>query len=217
MKYSFPVALALALLAPAALAQTKPKAASAVTAPAAPKVNALMTRDELRTCFKTQKSNEAEATSLKASQDEYARDYETLRTDKAEIDKANADNRERLAAVNAERDAISARTDELRAVAESAKTDEQRAAYEVERLKLVERNTAYEKTSADFYASQAPLRGKTEAFNAKVGPLNERSKAVNAGVEPLQQKVAQWRERCGNRRYDEADEIAVRKEMAAGK
>ncbi len=181
------------------------------------KTDKIMTRDELRTCMKTKQSHDVEAAAIKRDQDSFARDYDGLKTEQAAVVAANEESRARSAALTAERNAIVTRTDELRARAETAKTDAEKADYETERTKLIERNRLHEIESAKFNEAQNALRARVDALNARIATINERSKTVNDRVEPLQKRVADWRDQCGNRRFKEDDEILIKKELAAAK
>jgi hypothetical protein len=102
-------------------------------------------------------------------------------------------------------------------MAEAAKTDEQKAAYEVERVKLTERGNLHTASNAQYNVDQQDFNKKNDALNARIPALNERGKAVNDGVESLQTKVSAWQSNCSKRRFREDDEILLKKEMATKK
>jgi chromosome segregation ATPase len=232
------LALALAaigLISANAIAQTKPadKAkpqvrklapSPASTSPATPSTSAkvrpgekLMTRDELRACFKDRAANDASAKALIADQDAFKKDYDAVRAEGAQLRADNEAARAQAAAIQTERQAVNERTSVLAARAATLKTDEEKAAYEKDRQALLADGRAVDAKVEAFNAGQAPLRERSTAFDAKVAPINERQKAINARVEAQTATVNEWTTRCNDRAYDELDEIAVKKEMAAGK
>jgi chromosome segregation ATPase len=209
---------------PAQKPQTKPRADAkkVATAPStkaqpAAKTDRIMTIDELRTCMTMQKANEVEAAAVKQEQADFTRDQDTIRAEQAEIKKVNDDIVARSNALRADRESMANRVTELRAMAEAAKTDAEKADYEREREKLAERSRAHDRATAEFNSTQQSQAARIDALNARIGPLNERGKTVNDRVEPLQEKLASWRVQCSNRRYREDDEIAIKKELAARK
>jgi hypothetical protein len=226
-------AVAFSLSSLSAIAQTtqptqkpaaKPRVDAKKAAPAssektqpASKGDKIMTFDELRACMTTQKVNEAEAASVKQEQADFTRDQEAIRAEQAEVKKINEEIVVRSNALRADRESMANRVVELRAMAEAAKTDVEKADYEKERDKLAERSRAHDRATTDFNSTQQAQAARIDALNARIAPLNERGKIVNDRVEPLQEKVASWREQCGSRRYREEDEIAIKKEFAARK
>ena len=177
----------------------------------------IMTRDQLRACMKLEQSNQKMAAEILQEQDAFKRDQDAVKIEQAEAGKVNDEIRTRAAALAAERDAMSARVAELSAKGPAAKTDAEKADYETERVKLVERNRRYEQNIELFNASQQAQRDRIAALNARIDAINQRNKTVNDRVDPHQKQLTVWREQCGNRRFREEDEIVIRKELAAGK
>lgn len=175
-----------------------------------------MTIAELRACMKLEKSNNQNAAEILQAQEAFKRDQEAIKVEQAEVSKANDDIRSRSAAITAERDALSPLISALSAKLQVAKTDAQKADAEVERLKLVERNRLLDQNIDSFNASQQTQRDRITALNARIDPINQRNRTINERVEPHQKQIATWRDQCGNRRFREEDEIAIKKEMAAG-
>jgi hypothetical protein len=209
---------------PAQKPQSKPKTEAKKAAPAqneksqpTAKGDKIMSIDELRACMTMQKANEEEAGALKREQVDFAREQDEVRAAQADVKKVNDELATRAAALRSEQTAMVNRVNELRTVGEAAKTDAEKADYEKERDKLAERNRAHEQAVAGFNAAQQAQVTRIETLNARIGPLNERGKTINDRVEPLQDKVIAWREQCGNRRYREDDETAIKKELAAKK
>ena len=177
----------------------------------------IMTISELRVCMKMKQSNDAAALEIQQDQTNYTRDKDALKAEQLEVNKGNDDIRARGAALRAESDAISARVSEMSNLRQAAKTDEEKAAYEAERVKLLARNSAYEKNVAEFGVAQKAQIERVNAVNARIDAVNARSHGINDRVEPQQKKAAAWREQCGNRRFREEDEAVIKKELAAGK
>ena len=176
----------------------------------------IMTIAELRACMKLEKSNNQNAAEILQAQEAFKRDQEAIKVEQAEVSKANDDIRSRSAAITAERDALSPLISALSAKLQVAKTDAQKADAEVERLKLVERNRVLDQNIDSFNASQQTQRDRITVLNARIDPINQRNRTINERVEPHQKQIATWRDQCGNRRFREEDEIAIKKEMAAG-
>ena len=166
--------------------------------------------------MKLEKSNNQNAAEILQAQEAFKRDQEAIKVEQAEVSKANDDIRSRSAAITAERDALSPLISALSAKLQVAKTDAQKADAEVERLKLVERNRLLDQNIDSFNASQQTQRDRITALNARIDPINQRNRTINERVEPHQKQIATWRDQCGNRRFREEDEIAIKKEMAAG-
>lgn len=171
----------------------------------------LMTRDELRSCLDRQDANAVEAKAIEANDKELA---------------------EERAKVLLERDAIKAKQTEIEA-AEKALVDENKAVGKrFEELKeLLPKMSKKEQAEA-----KAEYEKRAAAVNDQIDPHNQRKKVFLAEVKTFEGRVdsfnkrkddlanrldklgdAQdaWRNECGNKAYDEADEIAIKKERAA--
>jgi uncharacterized protein (DUF3084 family) len=183
----------------------------------ASKNDPIMSKDELRACMKAKQSNEDEAASIKTDQETFKRDYDAFKTEQTEINKQGDDLRGRATAISVERDVIATRASELQTRVPNLKTDEEKAKYEADRAQLLERSQMLDRTTAKFNEDQQSYAKRVEVFNGRIGPINERNKTVNSRVEPLEASVDSWRKKCGNRRYREDDEIAIKKELTAKK
>lgn len=177
----------------------------------------IMTIAELRTCMKLEQSNKKAAEEILQEQDAFKRDQASVKTDQAEVTKANDEIRANAATITAERDALSALIAGMSAKSAAAKTDEEKAVVEAERLSLIERNRKYEESLDRFNAAQKAQRERVTALNVRIGAINERNGSVNDRVEPHQKQVALWRDQCSNRRFREEEEVVIKKELAAGK
>ena len=177
----------------------------------------IMTMTELRTCMKLEQSNKKAAEDIRQEQDAFKRDQAAVKADQAEVTKANDGIRANAATITAERDALSGLISGMSAKSAAAKTDEEKAAVEAERVALIERNRKYEESLDGFNATQKAQRERVTALNARIAAINERNGSVNDRVEPHQQQVALWRDQCSNRRFREEEEVVIKKELAAGK
>jgi hypothetical protein len=191
--------------------------ATSVAAQTTARSDKIMTINELRVCMKMKQANDATAAEILQAQQSFTRDKETLKTDQADLKKATDEIRARGAVLRTERDSMSDRVTELNALGTAAKTDEQKAEYETERKKLVERNRVYEQNATAFTADQKLVIERVDALNARVDAFNKRNDTINDQVGPQQDRVIEWRTQCGNRRFREEDEAVIKKELAAGK
>ncbi len=176
-----------------------------------------MTIDELRTCLKLNAANEAAAAAILQTQQAFKADETAVKAEQVEVNKAGDALRAKSAAIVAERDVLNAAVPGMNARAVNVKTDEEKAAYEADRAKLVERSQALQRATDAYNAEQQPLRDRVDALNVRIAAINQRANTVNDLVGPHQDQVAAWREQCGNRRFREEDEVVVKKELAAGK
>jgi hypothetical protein len=199
--------------------KTAPKATKAAPAAAQPvaKADKIMTIDELRTCLKLNAANEEAAKAILLQQQAFKSDEAAVKAEQAEVNAANAMLRTRSAAIVSERDALNALVPGMNERAASAKTDDEKASYEADRLKLIERSRQLQQETEAFNASQQPLRDRVDALNVRVAAINQRALTVNELVDPHQKQVDAWREQCGNRRFREEDEVVVKKELVAKK
>ena len=177
----------------------------------------IMTIVELRTCMKLEQSNKKAAEEILQHQRAFTRDQDAVKAEQAEVAGANDEVRANSATLNAERDALSALVAAQSTKSLAAKTDEQKAIIEAERVTLVERNRVYEQNSERFNAAQLRQSERISALNERIGVINQRNQTVNDRVEPHQKQVTLWREQCSNRRFREEEEMVIKKEMAAGK
>ena len=184
-------------------------------APARP--DKIMTIDELRACLALKSGNEKAGADILREQQTFTRDQDAVKAEQPDVDKGTLDIRARSAALAAEREAISALVSALSAKAPTLKTDAEKADYETERAKLVLRSRLYSEDSARFNTAQQTHSDRVNALNERINAINARSVSINDGIEPHQQKIATWRNQCSNRRFREEDEIAIKKELAAGK
>lgn len=211
--------LALAFVAlPMAYAQTPKKNLSEKTlGGAAAKPDAkLLTRDELRNCLKTQAT-------LKAERSEIEKERAALDQEKAALqnaaDAAKGERNAVVASYNArvaERErrvtAFSARNNAygemVRNGAEKAVVERERAALVAERAELAKADEALK--------AEAPVLQTTTAqmmapHNEKLEAWTKRNALHADRAATWEATSTSWTRDCANRRYNEDDEIAIRK------
>ncbi len=196
---------------PAAKPANKPQlvAAPGAVISAKPKVK-LMTRDELRACLERQDGNASEGKAIEAE------------------DKVMADER---AKVLLERDAIKAKQGEIEEAEKALVAANQAVAQRFEELKTLlpkmskkeqaEAKADYEKRASEVNSKIDPHNQRKRVFLAEVKAFEERVDSFNKRKDQLSDRADKlgdaqeaWRNECGNRPYDEADEIAIRKEQS---
>ncbi|MCX2863215.1 hypothetical protein OOZ63_15390 [Paucibacter sp. PLA-PC-4] len=169
----------------------------------------LMTRDELRACLTTFDKNETDAKEIKAAQAANAQE-------RAEMVKAKEELTQQGAALTTTGTELKTEREELIKGQEVIKAQ----------LPKMERPDA-EKVLADYKAKAAAHDARIDAFNAsknkysadakafdaKVEKHNADTQALQARAEAHLDKVDDWKEDCSKKPYDEADEIAVKKEL----
>lgn len=213
----------MAALALPTLAQTAPKTGS--LGGGAGSGGPLLTRDELRACMKEQvtlaqrrSAYEAKTAQLKADKDALmgesqavTGDLSQARQGAAKVDEINA----RAAEIAKKVDEWNVRWKEFEAANRSGPTGERM------RKQLVEEQRALAKESADLDAQRKGMGGSTvatasqanarsEALNARITAWNQRNAALVKEGEDLAQERDLWASECGNRRYREDDETAIK-------
>ncbi len=202
-----PVLAQTAPAKPAAKPAAKTAPSKAEPAPAKPRPK-LMTRDELRTCLARQDANKVEADAIAAA------------------DKGLATERD---SVLAERDVIKQRQIEIETSEKAILDENKRVAAVFESLKeqlpkmskkdAAEAKADYEKQAAVVNGQIDPHNARKRIFMAEAGVFEQRVEKFNKSKDELGARADKlgdaqdaWRNECGNRPYDEVDEIALRKE-----
>jgi hypothetical protein len=183
----------------------------------------VMTRAELRACLKQQ-------VALKASSDKYAARTEQLAVDRqALLDESKAvrgdlgDAGDAAAKVND----LNRRTSEVAERIndwntrwqEFEKNKRSGPIFERKRRQLIQEQKDLEGENAALDAERAQLGGtgqgaaeantRSEALNARTVEWNKRNEALVRDGENIAQERDLWASECGNRRYNEDDEIAI--------
>jgi erythromycin esterase-like protein len=138
----------------------------------------IMTRDELRACFKRQ--------------DTLDKERATVEREAVDVNAQRGDVLKQRDAINAEFDAMAARLNAERALVDTAN---------------VEAVAAFNKKAQ---AAQEEYRARKADSDAKVEAWNARSKGMKEREASYADANQNWRETCGNRRYREDDEKAIR-------
>jgi len=213
------LAVCLAALLPTlALAQTaNPKAKvdpknNKVSRPVVEKPKpVLMTRDELRDCFKRQDANAAEAKAVLEAEAAHKAEREKILADKEALTKEADAIGANVIAIKNEQAEILKSYEEIKAKLPDLKKKEQQELLDGYSARAKEHDAkidAHNKRKDAYQAIAATFDPRIEAYNKLGKDLETRS------LDHLD-AVDLWKKQCGNKPYDEADEIAVKKEMAA--
>lgn len=173
----------------------------------------LMTRDELRSCLQDDKTLTDENTSLKAKEKEVLAQRDALKAEKAEQDKGEQEMQTRSKDIKAEIEALNAFAADIQANAAKMEKDQLKAKQEEYQSRA---NTLQPKIDA-FNKERNERAEKYKTFNDRVDAQAKALDDFNESVETLQDKRDDWKKRCVNRPYDEADELAVKKELGLKK
>lgn len=198
---------------PAKPAATKPAAAKPA-APAAKPKEKLMTRDELRSCLMQVQANEDEGVALKAAEKEIFAERDTLKVMQADHKKADEEFVARSQALKAELDALSASGEAIKANAAKMSKDELKAKQDEYAAKGKDLQPRIDAFNKELQARKQDTSATT--FNARVEAFNKALNEHNEKVEDLADKKDEWKRKCGNKPYDEADELAIKKELKQG-
>lgn len=169
----------------------------------------LMTRDELRACMATNQKNEEQAAELEKTKAVVLKQRDDLKAAKAESDKFEADMQAQGAALKAEIEGVKAFGAEIEAGASKMEKDQLKAKQDEYQTRA---NALQPKIDA-FNKARNERVEVNKAFNAKVDEHQKVADDFNEAVEDLNDKRNEWKFKCGNRAYDEADEIAIKKEQ----
>jgi hypothetical protein len=205
------LAVAALLACGLAVAQTSGTKPATPAAPAAAKggKGKLMTRDELRACMASNQQNEAAAAELDKKKAVVLKERDELKAAKAESDKFESDMQAQGTALKAEIESVKAFGAEIEAGASKMEKDQLKAKQEEYQARA---NALQPKIDA-FNKARNDRVEVNKAFNTRVDAHQKIADDFNEAVEDLNDKRNEWKLKCGNRSYDEADEIAIKKEM----
>jgi predicted nucleic acid-binding Zn-ribbon protein len=192
--------------APAKPAANKPAAAAPATKGGKGK---LMTRDELRACMTSNQQNEETAAELDKKKAVVLKERDELKASKAESDKFETDMQAQSTALKAEIDGVKAFGAEIEAGAakmEKAELKAKQEEYQARANALQPKIDAFNKARND----RVELN---KSFNVRVEAHQKIADEFNEAVEDLNDKRNEWKFKCASRSYDEADEIAIKKEQ----
>ena len=184
----------------------------------------LLTRDELRACFKQRDSLSARLTELDASREAMDKERATL----TQVQAALKAERETLGGVKPAIDELNAKTKSFQAevegwqkrVAEFNEAKDFGAAAEKRRIEINLEGEALQTRSAQLQAERTALLTRGEetvrGFNARasvidqrVAEWNERNRLLNTSLEDIRGERQTWGIECGERRYRDDDEKAI--------
>lgn len=171
----------------------------------------LMTRDELRACFKRQDDNAAEAKAVKDAEAAHKLEREKLLVEKDALTKEGEALSASVTAIKAEQAEILKSYEEIKAKLPELKKKEQQElldGYNARAKAHDAKIDAHNKAKDAYQARAAAFDPRIEAYNKYGKELETRS------LDHLD-AVDLWKKECGNKPYNEADEIAIRKEMQA--
>lgn len=173
----------------------------------------LLSRDQLRTCLVQQEKNEKEAQDIKAAQATNAAERNSIQADKAALVEVAKQIGEDAKNILAERDALMSLRNDLEdpKKAEEMGRKERQALlddFKAKAAALDVRIEAHNKSKGEY-------QGRANKFDARIDPFNKATKDLEERTEAHLDAVDEWKKQCGNKSYDEADEKAVRKELAA--
>ena len=195
-------------------AQPAPKRPQLVAAPGAiiqakPKVK-LMSRDELRACLDRQDASAAEAKAIEAADKDLAEERNKVLMERDAIKAKQVEIETAEKALVAENQAVAKRFEELKELLPKMTKKEQ-----------TEAKADYEKRAGVVNAQIEPHNAKKKTFLAEVKSFEERVESFNKRKDELADRADKlgdaqeaWRNECGNKPYDEADELAIKKEKA---
>ncbi len=171
----------------------------------------LMTRDELRACLKQQSDNDAEAKAVLAAEADYKKERERLVAEKEMLIKDGEAVDANVLAIKAEQAELLKANEELKTKLPDMSRSEQKAAideYNVRAKANDAKIEAHNKHKDEYLA-------KAKAFDEAIEKFNKAGKDLEARSLDHLDAVDAWKKACGNKAYDEADEIAIKKEQAA--
>lgn len=198
------------------MAQSQPAKPDNKKAPAAAKAKAkpkmvVMTRDELRACFKQQAANSAENKEIDKEKESFQQERNDIVASKEALLKKSNELGELVKAIQAEGAELMAAQKEFEKPV--AKADLK--AVEARRIEFNDRITAHQRKIDAYNADKTPFNASKDALDARIAANNVRGKALQDRSEKYNDGVDEWKTNCGNKPYDVADEAAVKKEMKA--
>jgi chromosome segregation ATPase len=169
----------------------------------------LMTRDELRSCFKSLDKNDTEARAIKAAQAANTQERAELVQAKELLTKQGEAINAMAPEIKTERDTLIKAQEDIKA--QVAKLD--KAAAEALIKDYQTRAAAVDAKIEAYNAAKLKYADEAKVFDAKIEAHNNDSRALQTRTEAHLDEVDNWKEDCSKKPYDEADEIAVKKEL----
>lgn len=194
---------------PAVKAPGKPVAKPTEATPAKSRPK-LMTRDELRECFARREANVTEAKAIEAADAGLLTERTAVLAERDAIQTRNAEINAAEKMLVAENQAVQKMYDELMAKKGDMSKKELAAAKADYELRANEVNGKIDPHNA----RKKVLIADSQVLEAKVEAFNKRKDELGARTDKLGDAQDAWRAECGNRPYNEEDEIALKKEAA---
>ena len=171
----------------------------------------VMTRDELRACMDLRDSNDAEVRAVNGLVADYKTNTEKLKAEKVELEQRTKELDARVTATKEEYETIVKANEEFKAGASKL----EKADFEAKQKELKDRVAAFEETRSKVIADNKELNDRKAAFGAKIDQVNDLQKSIEDRRDANLDKQDDWKAKCGNKKFDVADEAAIRKERAA--
>ena len=214
--------LLICLLAATAFAATSAAHAQATTVKVDPKNNkvgkpvvekpkvVLMTRDELRFCLLQERDLVAEAKDIKAAEAKIVADRDAIKAQRDIDDAQDAEMAKATPLLKADIEALA-----KFAADAQADTKLDKAGIKARQEEYAARSAALQARIDEHNKGLQAIRTARAAYNEKAQAFTASLDAHNARVEKHLDKYDAKDKVCKNKSYDEADEIAIKKEMAA--
>ncbi|WP_374676037.1 hypothetical protein [Ideonella sp.] len=185
----------------------------------------VMTRDELRACMKQQdeldaqrKSLEARRVTMNQERDAIQAENEALKTKHEEVKARNEavrDFNERMKEYGQRVEAFNSKMSDLAQDSRGgAAADRKRRELEKEKVELQRLDAANkaesEKLQGDLASEVEAVNARSQAQNRRATDWNTRNKALEDEANAYEDKRVDWKLNCGDRRYREDDEKAIR-------
>ncbi len=191
-------------------AKTGPKAAPKPATPAsaetAPPKTPLLTREELRACKKMVDENMAQATAINLANAELAPERDALKKLGEELKQAMQTHKDGMASLTQERADLLKAGQDLQAKTKDMDKEEGEAAVAAYNAKA----TAFTARADAYNATGASLNAQVVAHGERVTKYNKNKDELLAHEDAYKRGSAAWKAACFDRRYDEADEIAIK-------
>ncbi|GAA0761994.1 hypothetical protein LRH25_22275 [Ideonella azotifigens] len=213
--------LLLALVASLAAAQDKLQSLGNANAKAS-----VMSREELRACFKEQDSIKAASidlgtkrTALDAERKQLETENEAMKQQRdalaARVNQNAADMNARVAAHSAKVEAFNQKMDALNAAAKKGENiDRRQQVLEREGKEIQKTSDELNEAGKVFQASVDEDKNKLDSqfqqFQVKTDQWNTRNHDMDVAAANYDADLSSWKTRCGGRNYRESDEKAIR-------
>ena len=185
-------------------ANIKPATPAAVE-PVAPKTP-LLTREELRACKGQVEANDAEAKTINVAQAVFNAERDELKKIDDELRQIIKDRNASAAAMTQERAELLKAGEDLEAKVKEAKKEEGATLVATHNAKAA----AFTARADDFNQVGAALKTQAAAHGGRVDKYNQGKNELVARADAYNRSIASWKANCADRRYDEADDLAIK-------